>query len=274
MDGGSDLYGRKPVKREKIDFDMEALPEDVRRLIRDGDIYDSSCSPEARVCYIDRDGGLFLKIAEPESLGAEAEMTAYFHKLGLSSEVLLYRSLPDHDYMISRRIWGEDCTYGAYLEDPKRLCDTTAGLLRELHEIRPKDCRESEKHDSLIYAANGEATDGGFEPELFKDIWEFSSFEETKKVALEGVSELKKEVLIHGDYCLPNIILKDWKLSGYIDLGYAGLGDRHIDILWGIWTLNFNLKTTAFTQRFMDAYGRDKIEWEKLRRIAAMEIFS
>lgn len=83
---------------------------------------------------------------------------------------------------------------------------------------------------------------------------------------------LKKEVLIHGDYCLPNIILNNRKFSGYIDLDCGGIGDRHIDVLWGIWTLNYNLGTIEYTNRFIDAYGRDMIEPEKLRMIAAMEM--
>ena len=83
---------------------------------------------------------------------------------------------------------------------------------------------------------------------------------------------LKKDVLLHGDYCLPNIILDDWKLSGYIDLGSGGIGDRHIDVAWGIWTLNFNLGTTEYSDRFMDVYGRDKVEPEMLRAVAAMEM--
>ena len=83
---------------------------------------------------------------------------------------------------------------------------------------------------------------------------------------------LKKEVLLHGDYCLPNIILNNWKFSGYIDLGCGGIGDRHIDVLWGIWTLNYNLGTATYTGRFIDVYGRDMIEPEKLRMIAAMEM--
>lgn len=45
-----------------------------------------------------------------------------------------------------------------------------------------------------------------------------------------------------------------------------------MDVLWGIWTLNYNLGTTRYTNRFMDAYGRDRIETEKLRMVAAMEM--
>ena len=111
-----------------------------------------------------------------------------------------------------------------------------------------------------------------YEPDLFKGIWEFDSFADAKRAAEEGLPLLKREVLLHGDYCLPNIILNHWKFSGYIDLGCGGIGDRHIDVAWGIWTLNYNLGTLKYTNRFLDAYGRDVIEPEKLRMIAAMEM--
>jgi kanamycin kinase len=72
---------------------------------------------------------------------------------------------------------------------------------------------------------------------------------------------------------LPNILLKDWAFSGFIDLGNAGIGDRHIDLFWGSWTLWFNLKTDAYRERFYDAYGRDKIDTELIRVVAAAEVF-
>ena len=84
---------------------------------------------------------------------------------------------------------------------------------------------------------------------------------------------LKDDTLIHGDYCLPNIILNNWKFSGFIDLGNGGIGDKHVDIFWGLWTLYYNLKTFDFTERFMQAYGKDKIDFDTLRLIAAIATF-
>ena len=81
------------------------------------------------------------------------------------------------------------------------------------------------------------------------------------------------EVLLHGDYCLPNIMLDNWRFSGFIDVGNGGVGDRHVDLFWGAWTLNFNLGTDKYRERFFDAYGRDKLEPDKLRTIAAFEVF-
>ena len=68
-------------------------------------------------------------------------------------------------------------------------------------------------------------------------------------------------------------MLDNWRFSGLIDVGNGGVGDRHIDIFWGAWTLFFNLKTNAYYNRFLDAYGRDRVEPELLRTVAALESF-
>ena len=70
------------MKRILIDKIPARLPEEIERLCRGARIYDSSCSPEARVFFIDRDGGMYLKCAVGGSLKREAQMTEYFHKKG------------------------------------------------------------------------------------------------------------------------------------------------------------------------------------------------
>ena len=259
------------MKRTKTQLDLALLPAEAARLLEGAALYDSSCSPQARVVFVERAGGAFLKTAAAGTLQTEAAMTAYYHALGLSAEVLLYCTEGEKDFLITRAIPGEDCCDERYLSDPKRLCDTTATLLRALHETPCERCpvdRIASYTDNVRRGLDGSR----YEPELFTGMWEFSSFAEAEAAAREGLPALRSEVLIHGDYCLPTIILQDWRLSGYIDLGNGGLGDRHIDLLWGVWTLNFNLKTTAWTERFLDAYGRDKIDLEKLRAVAAMEM--
>ena len=93
------------------------------------------------------------------------------------------------------------------------------------------------------------------------------------RFADENKGCLETSVLLHGDFCLPNVIFDGGKLSGYIDLGGAGIGDRHIDLFWGAWTLNFNLHTEKYRDIFFDAYGRDKIDEERLLLVSAIEAF-
>lgn len=258
---------RKPIK-----LNIDTYPPEAADYMKDSKLYDSSCSPQAAVIFIDKDDGYFLKEAAEGTLKTEALMTSYMHSRKLSEEVLYYGSLHGKDYLLTRKIQGEDCTHPDYLSDAKKLCDTTASLLRELHEMNAGDCPVHDRIATYTKAVKCEFDQSSYEPDLFKGIWKFNSFSDAKCAAENGIPLLKREVLLHGDYCLPNIILDNWKFSGYIDLGCGGIGDRHIDLVWGIWTLHYNLGTIEFTNRFMDAYGRDKIEPEKLRMVAAMEM--
>ena len=260
------------MNRRPIKLNIETYPEAIADYLKDAELYDSSCSPQAMVTFINKDEGCFLKEAAEGTLKTEALMMEYLHSLKLSGEVLYYGSLHGKDYLLSRKIQGEDGTHTDYLSEPERLCDTTASLLRKLHEMDGKDCPVQDRIMTYTDTVKRGFDRRSYEPDLFKGMWEFPSFSDAKRAAEEGLPLLKKEVLLHGDYCLPNIILNNWELSGYIDLDCSGIGDRHMDVLWGIWTLNYNLGTTRYTNRFMDAYGRDRIETEKLRMVAAMEM--
>ncbi len=261
------------MKRTLITPELEIYPHELRRLIEGADVYDSSCSPEARVIFIDRDGGYFLKTAKYGALKTEAEMTAYFHGLGLGAKVLYYGSEGQTDFFMTERVAGEDCVHKLYVDDPARLCDLIATKLRALHEIVPKDCPVTDRMSGYLALAEKNHSDGICDLSLFSGDFGFSSAEEAWSEVEKNGKYLKNEVLLHGDYCLPNIILDDWRFSGFIDVGNGGIGDRHVDIFWGIWTLFFNLKTEKYTQRFLDAYGRDKVISEKLRTVAAAEVF-
>lgn len=257
-----------------------ALPEEVGRLCEGARIFDSSCSPEAKVYFIDREGGFYLKVAAPGSLSREAEMTEYFNKKGLGTEVLAYRS-GENDILLTRAVSGDDCTTAKYLDEPKRLCDIVAERLRMLHEIDASDCPIRDKISEYIRNAEKNYLSDSYSKEHFPDSFGYRSGEEAYRVLCERGHLLKNDVLLHGDYCLPNIMLDDWRFSGFIDVDSAGIGDRHIDLFWGEWSMCFNLmmhggmsesEAKKYGQRFLDAYGRDKIDKEMLQVVAAAEV--
>ena len=63
------------------------------------------------------------------------------------------------------------------------------------------------------------------------------------------------DTLIHGDFCLPNILVRDDKIVGYIDLGDAGIGDPWCDYAWCIWSLEYNLRTKEYTPLLLEKLG-------------------
>ena len=260
------------MKKTFIDNLPFELPYEIDRLVRGANIFGSSCSPEAKVYFIDRDGGYYLKRARGGSLLREKEMTEYFHQKGLGANILAYHT-GEHDIMLSEAVRGEDCTHQMYLSDPKKLCDTISQRLRMLHELDFSDCPRQNKMTEYLSTAEGNYYKGNYDKSHFPDSFGYKSAEDAWSVLQNGKNLLKSDVLLHGDYCLPNIMLDNWSFSGFVDLDSAGIGDRHIDIFWGIWTLWFNLGTYDFSSRFLDGYGRDKINIDAIKTIAAAEVF-
>lgn len=260
------------MKRTPVMPDLNTIPEQFHSLLENRTVFDSSCSKEARVYYIETDGGLFLKAAPKGTLETEAKMNTYFHSLGLGAAVLSYQS-GDMDWLLTRRVPGEDCIFPAYLENPKRLCDTLAEALVLLHSQDFSQCPVPNRTETYLNTVHRAHAGGDCELDLFPEGWGFPTPEAAWETVQQFEKYLKTDTLLHGDYCLPNVMLDNWKFSGFIDVGNGGVGDKHIDLFWGVWTLNYNLKTDKFCNRFLDAYGRENFEPELLRAIAAFELF-
>lgn len=259
-------------KKERVDIDALSLPDELIKWIDNAPIYESSGQSGARTVYIDRDDGSYLKIAVHGSLLLASQMQTYFSKHKMSSPVLLYLSA-DRDYMITAPLKGEDGTSEIYLEKPELLSEIFGQSLRLLHEVDMSDCPIKDKMSELIRMAGTTS----FLQTHLDDIADYIGIVHADTALAEIIASrrlLKNDVLIHGDYCLPNIMLNNWKFEGFIDVADGGVGDRHYDLAWGLWTLNRNLKTSKYGQRFLDAYGWECIDKDRLRicgMLAAME---
>lgn len=260
------------MELKEININTNEYPEEVQRFLRGCKLYDSSCSPQAKVLFADKDCGYFIKKSAKGSLEKEYLMTEYFNSLGLTCKVISYIS-NDFDYLVTEKIRGNDCIYDKYLENPKKLCDVIAENLALLHLKSAKNCPIQNHTENYLNTAFHNFETGNYDKSQFPDSFGYKSEKDAIAVIQKNKHLLKTDTLLHGDYCLPNIILDNWKFSGFIDLGNGGIGDKHVDIFWGIWTLFYNLKTDKYATRFIDAYGKDKIDYEILRLIAAIEVF-
>jgi len=252
--------------------DLSIYPAELRSFISGAKLYDSSSSKEAQVIFIEKGKGYFLKSAAKGALEREAQMTRCFHSKGLSAEVLYYLS-KERDWLLTEKISGEDCTAEKYLAKPERLTDTLAECLAMLHAMDFSDCPVPNHTKDYLVKAQQNKSAGVFNKRPMPDELSYKSKEEAWSVVEAQGHLLKTDTFLHGDYCLPNIILEDWNFRGFIDVADAGMGDRHADIFWATWSLFFYLKTDQYRKRFIDAYGREKVNEDMLRVIAAAEVF-
>lgn len=70
-------------------------------------------------------------------------------------------------------------------------------------------------------------------------------------------------VISHGDFCLPNVLFNEGRLSGIVDLGAFGIYDRYHDLYWGIWSLKYNQLEEQIPM-FIKAYGVQQLDEQKL----------
>jgi kanamycin kinase len=272
----------KTMRLTPVTLNAYEYPAALTPFLTGAKLYDSSCSAGARVIYIDKDDGYFLKSAPHRKLEREAEMTRYFHQKGLAAEVIAYitdgaerRQSPPltRDWLLTAKLRGGDCTTEKYLEHPERLCDILAERLVMLHGLTFSDCPAQNHTERYIAKAEQNMRTGAYDASHFPDSFGYRSADEAWAVIETRGSLLRTDTLLHGEYCLPNVILDGWRFSGFIDLDSAGVGDRHVDIFWALWSLAFNLKTDKYRGRFIDAYGRGGVDEEMLRVVAAAEVF-
>ena len=257
------------MKLTKIKPDIEKYPSKLQHLLINSETYDSSCSQEAKVIFV-KEHNCFIKSSSKGSLKTEALLTSFFNNKHLAPQVIEYVS-EENDWLVTEKANGKDCTH--YLDNPEKLCDVFAESLVMLHNTDKSECPVPCRTNDYLKLVEYNYKHNIYDESLFPDNWGYVSKDEAWSEIIRNKEFLKNDTLIHGDYCLPNVILNDFKFSQFIDLGNAGVGDKHIDIFWGIWTLNFNLKTDKFSDRFFDVYGRNNFNKEILRLIAACEVF-
>lgn len=261
------------MKRSEIQVDYDAYPREIGDFMKGAKLFDSSCSPTARVILIDREQGYFLKEAEKGALYQEALLAKFFASRRLTAKVLSYQTVGEKDYLLTERVCGEDATFSAYLKEPKRLCEVLAESMRMLHDAQIQGCPVQNRMQEYFATVEERYHKGMFDPSIYGKSNGFKTPEDAFRTVWEYKHLFESNTLIHGDFCLPNIMLDDFKFSGFIDLGNGGVGDRHIDLFWCVWSLWYNLKTDRYTDYFLDAYGKEKVKKDILRAVYAAEAF-
>lgn len=195
------------MKRTEIAFEIGTVPNAMRPYLKQATIYDSSCSEAAKTLFVEGAERTFLKICAYGSLERECRMTRFLHGLGIAPAVIAYESDGEQDYLLTEAVAGQDGAEVVHLEQPDRLASVFGESLRMLHSLPVDGCPYPHRTAELLAGAAGKEVDPG----LVHRLGNFAT----------------DDVLIHGDYCLPNVILDRFSFCSFIDVGNGGVGDRH-----------------------------------------------
>lgn len=226
-------------------------------------------------------GDMVLK-SEPVSEESENHLAMLRWLSGkVSAPQVLETALHDgFRWTLMTRISGEMACAGTWREDPRRLVRVLADSMKRLWAVDVTGCPVDQSAKAKLVRARQRLAQGQMnmdlaEPDTFGEVG-FSSPAKLLRWLEEHIPACSP-VLTHGDLCLPNLFLEDWALTGFLDLGRSGAGDRWTDIAicWRSLRDNFGGHYGDAAEGFhpdelFDALGIEKDE-ERLRYYLLMD---
>lgn len=216
-----------------------------------------------------RDGSLlFLKLHPTGSaIADEAVRLRWAQEYLPVPRLLEYGSDGDYDWLLTEGLAGVDATHP--VADPRALVVALGEGLRAFHAAAPPlECPFTFSAATAVEHVRGRLAAGLIDPsrDFHAEHTGLSPQEAVRRfVALTPRTE--ELVVCHGDYCLPNVMLEDGKVTGYLDLGWLGVADRWLDLAACAWSCDFNLGPGHGALLF-EAYGvpldEDRLAWARL----------
>jgi aminoglycoside phosphotransferase len=168
-------------------------------------------------------------------------------------QVHLFLQENDCDYLLMSALPGLDTSDPAYgVNLPAMVRELAAGL-RRLHSVPIQHCPFDESLNGKLIQARARTVAGLVDATEFHEQFQGRTAPDLL-AELEATRPSTEDlVFTHGDYCLPNILLENGKLSGFIDLGRAGVADRYQDLALATQSLKRNFGA-AWLTLFLAAY--------------------
>lgn len=212
-------------------------------------------------------GDCFLKISPIVDgdiyLRSEKEVYEWLEGKINVPKVIYYKEHGNYEYMLMKKIEGKDLSELISYVDKKELIRSIARELKKLHSVDISECKIDKR---LMYKLSKA------QHRVNNDLVDMENIEEDNKgrSAMDIFQELlikkpSKEELVftHGDYSLANIIIKDNKVSGLIDVGNGGLADRYVDIAIILRDLKDEKDYKELWRIFFEEYGINP-DYEKI----------
>jgi kanamycin kinase/aminoglycoside 3'-phosphotransferase-2 len=138
----------------------------------------------------------------------------------------------------------------------QRRIEVLAEGARMWHSIAIEDCPFDWTIDVQVKAARYNLEQGLVNESDFDIHRQGRSAKDLLSELLVTIPDEEDLVLTHGDYCLPNVLVEPQtgQITGFVDLGRAGVSERWYDLALCIRSITYNLGG-IWTESFLDAYA-------------------
>jgi aminoglycoside phosphotransferase len=159
------------------------------------------------------------------------------------------------DVLITEALVGSAASDRRANPDTALVAQLLADAWRLVHTLPVDACPFDTSTDALLQAAEHAVATASY------DVWDDDL--DMMRPAADVLDELMtarppkpERVVVHGDACLPNVLIDGDRVTGFVDLGFLGVGDAWWDVATCLTSMRRPGNAIAHAcERFIDAYG-------------------
>lgn len=184
--------------------------------------------------------------------------------------VCAYATDTAYEYLVLSEVPGENGVDAMERLESDRLVALLADGLRQIHALDITRCPFDERIAAKLKRAHYRVQYALVDEDDFDDERLGMTGKEVYKALQWNKPPEDDVVFTHGDYCLPNILLQDERISGFIDLDRAGISDKYNDLAIASRSIGYNLGPD-YEQRFFEHYGLETVDTDKIQYYRMMD---
>ena len=158
-------------------------------------------------------------------------------------------------------------------KDKKIITKILANELKKIHSIPIYNCPFDQSLHSQIIRVKEIIRQKLVNVDNFDDERKGKTIDQLYRELIDTRPSSEDLVFTHGDYCLPNVLIKNFELSGFIDLGRSGIADRYQDLALCARSIKYNFTDPELVSIFFTEYGINTIDEDKLRFYQLLDEF-
>ena len=219
----------------------------VKELLKDSkkNVIDIGCSGDSVTEIIKKDNIYYMKESKSGKLDREYYICHYLKDKLPVPEVAYFLNTNDESILITKKLPGEMICSDDIFDNMHRVIELAAQGIKMLQSINIDDLTIINSLDKKLAVAkyNLDKKLVNTSDMNESNIHKFGSIENAYNYLINNKIEESDLCFSHGDLSLPNIFYENDRITGFLDLGEAGIADKWYDIAILVKSLRRNYKT-------------------------------
>ncbi len=259
------------------EFNIDMLPRELTSEIEGSSFLRITIGESgAKTFLLKNKQNRYLKIMPKilnRSLSGEAEILRWLYGKLPVPEVIAFTEDNENEYLLTGEIKGILSCDPSYKDNMPEIVHLLAEGLKMIHGLNIAGCPFDRSLDVKVKEAEYRVKNGLVNEDKFDAVrMGRKAYDLFRELTATRPSN-EELVFTHGDYCLPNIIISNGTISGFIDLGRGGIADRYQDLALAARSLAFNFDEKWIPLLFKE-YDIESIDYDRMEFYQLMDEFS